>query len=550
MVNEARNILLDKKKRANFDKNGYSRTMSPKSNDDKKNADFFRNAWDEDSELDSDSDEENDNDGNNHDNDSSPPDAYIKKVYAKATLWVKDILVKGQTFNQNPTGKKPIQWTESVEFQTLQKNLKTSNDAIKAHNKEIKVDQYRHCINITPHLSNRGMADRWIKDWEDHHTDELALRWIIFYYKEINKHNKAQGYPLEWNFRKFNEHEPRRKNNEEAKQTKKGQKNQKKQEAENEEPEDQEEDQEAENNESKNQEEDEEEGQEPENKESESQEMKPVLPGYTLSGERIVGKLPRKVYSSYEDSYIISDCKFFVETELQNLHGQTISDIELRTDADIGFEAARKYLADISEDEQISLLEIFKHEKGKYKRSFEGITGVTAREFETPSFRRLPPTYVRAVFRDESGTYERFITRTTLRMMLGKSSADQVIQQYYAQYDEEVKQPPWPKCLDYKPTQKLIRSRQDDMDLDSEDGDNPANNKIRGSLGQEPKSQDVDKIAALTKTVEKLQQESEQKNRLIQEAIVKAVNDTVTAAMAQLQQQLQGMNVGGNQTSH
>ncbi|KAF7893439.1 uncharacterized protein EAF02_000977 [Botrytis sinoallii] len=83
------------------------------------------------------------------------------------------------------------------------------------------------------------------------------------------------------------------------------------------------------------------------------------------------------------------------------------------------------------------------------------------------------------------------MTRTTLRTILGHKTADQLIQQHYNQYDVAVKEPPWPKFMDWKPAGKAIRrgrsrreQEQSESESESEDNYTPTNKRGRGRVSQ------------------------------------------------------------------
>ncbi|KAF7894679.1 uncharacterized protein EAF01_010129 [Botrytis porri] len=528
LINEASEILSDTEKRAKFDQFGKFDIPKPKkSNSSKKNPDFFKNAWDDDSDLDSDSgDEEEDmNDGDK----SSLPDDFIQNIYAKATPWVEEVLKKGQVFNPNPPGKKSVTWTESEEFRKIHAKQKGYNEEIRAHNESINAAKNIHTFDITrAHLFNRANAEQYIQAWKKDNKDRLALRWIVYYSSAIKKVNKSEGFPLEWNFMRFrgSKNENQGNKGEKAKHDNKGSGK-----SGTKEPENDQEDAES------------------ENQDSEMQDVRPLTAGYTLAGEKIVGKLPRIAYGIYDDSPTIIDCQFFVEVELQNSNNQSVFDIELRNEVDVGFDAAQIYISEIPEEEQVSVLEILKREKGQWKRKFQGITGVTARESETLSFKKLPPTYVRGKFKDESGEKEYFLTRTTLRTIVGKKMADQTIQLYYDQYDKDVKQPPWPKSLDWKPAQKLIRSRQDDSEVESEEEDYNTIKRYRKkgrSHDLQPPDPESTQVQALVNKVEELQQKDEERNRIIMETVNQAIGQAVAEAMLKMEQQFQDMKMGNS----
>ncbi|EDN92166.1 predicted protein [Sclerotinia sclerotiorum 1980 UF-70] len=530
----AQAMLLDPSRRAKFDTEGVY--TAPQAEEDRNNPDFAPNAWDDDSDLDSDSDSDDgdeDEDEGEDEGSQDPPDEYIKSVYAEATTWVQQVLKKGQTFNRNPTGEKEIQFSESKEFEDIKTKQKEFNEKIKAHNESKKVEKTRHTFDITTvHLSNSEMAKKYVEIWTKNKSDLPAFEFIVYYSNNIKRVNKEEGYPLEWNFYSFKDPAPSNIPNESVKDQDQSKKKGKSSGA----------GKDAGTNGSSG------------SQGSQSQEIKPLKPGFTTDGEKIVGKLPKTVYSGYTDTSIITECKFFVEVYLQNQKNQSIFDIELRTEADIGFEAARSYLYDLPEEEQVELLEISKNKKGEYRRKFQVITGVTAQEYGTLSYKRLPPTYVRGKFKDGRATKEYFMTRTTLRTILGHDTADQLIQQHYNQYDIEVKEPPWPKCMDWKPTRKAIRGgrslrEQEQSDSESEENHTSKINKGRNRIAR---SETPNEIETLTQTVEKLKQDSQQndeeRNRLMTETVSKEVAKAVAQMMMQIQQEFQIMSIK-NQTS-
>ncbi|CAD6446255.1 1c046ada-0b87-407a-a382-ba992f0ebb5a [Sclerotinia trifoliorum] len=531
-INNAREVLLDPSRTTKFDTEGVY--TAPQAEEDRNNPDFAPNAWDDDSDLDSDSDSDSDDGDEDEDEGSQdPPDEYIKSVYAEATTWVQQVLKKGQNFNRNPTGEKEIQFSESKEFEDIKTKQKEFHEKIKAHNESKKVEKTRHTFDITTvYLSNSEMAKKYVEIWTKNKSNLPTFEFIVYYSNNIKRVNKEEGYPLEWNFYSFKDPAPSDIPNESVKDQDQSNKKGKSSGAGND----------AGTNGSSG------------SQGSQSQEIKPLKSGFTTDGEKIVGKLPKTVYSSYTDTSIITECKFFVEVYLQNRKNQSIFDIELRTEADIGFKAARSYLYDLPEEEQVELLEIYKNEKGRYRRQFQGITGVTAQEYETLSDKRLPPTYVRGKFKDGRATKEYFMTRTTLRTILGHQTADQLIQQHYNQYDIEVKEPPWPKCMDWKPTRKAIRGgrslrEQEQSDSESEENHTPKINKGRNRIAR---SETPNEIETLTQTVEKLKQDSQQndeeRNRLMTETVSKEVAKAVAQMMMQIQQEFQIMSIK-NQTS-
>ncbi|KAK6592208.1 hypothetical protein H4I96_12068 [Botrytis cinerea] len=341
-------------------------------------------------------------------------------------------------------------------------------------------------------------ANPYIEKWKKDHSDRNALEWIVYFSKNIQRLNKEKGYPLEWNFKSFEDQDPSDKFRDTQDQPEK------------ESGLNEAEDDASTNGSSASQ-------------DSQSQEIKPLKPGFTPDGEKIVGKLSKTVYSGYSDLSIITECKFFVEVHLKNRRNQSIYDIELRTEADIGFEAARSYVNDIPKEEQAELVDIPKNQRGQYKQQFQGITGATAQEFETISNKKLPPTYVRGKFKDGAVIKEHFMTRTTLRAILGQKTADQLIQQHYNQYDVTVKEPPWPKFMDWKPARKAIRSgrsRREQEQSESESESEYSYTPNKRGRGRVPRSE--------------LQRNSSQNAGEMNLSLEETVSKEVTKAMAQM----------------
>ncbi|KAJ8058415.1 hypothetical protein OCU04_012604 [Sclerotinia nivalis] len=514
-VNHAREVLLDPTQKARFDTEGFYELPRPQ--EDTTNPDFHPNAWEDDLDLDSDSDSDSDSDNEDDDSSQGRPDEYIKEVYAEATPWVQKVLINGGIFDRNQSGKKDIQWTESREFNDIKTKQEEFNQKIKAYNESKKVKKTQYTFDITTtHLFYSIQANPYMEKWKKDHSDRDALEWIVYFSKNLQRFNKEKGYPLEWNFKSFKDQDPPDKFHDTQDQ-----------------PEKEGGPGDAENDASTN-------GSSA-SQDSQSQEIKPLKPGFTPDGEKIVGKLPKIVYSGYSNSSIITECKFFVEVHLSNRKNQSISDIELRTEADIGFEAAQSYLNDIPEGEQAELLDIPKNQKGQYKRQFQGITGATAQEFETISGKKLPPTYIRGKFKDGAVIKEHFMTRTTLRTILGHKTADQLIQQHYNQYNVAVKEPPWPKFMDWKPARKAIRSgrsrreqEQSESESESEDNYTPINKRGRGRV---PRSE----------LQRNSQQNAGEMNLSLEETVSKEVAKAMAQMMVQIQQEIKNMSVG-NQT--
>ncbi|CCD42632.1 hypothetical protein BofuT4_P074340.1 [Botrytis cinerea T4] len=536
-VNGAREVLLDETKRARFDTEGFYEPPQPQ--EDKTNPDFHPNAWEDDLDLDSDSDDDSEDDSEDDDTSQRRPDEYIKKVYAQATPWVQEVLKNGGTFDRNQSGKKNIKWTESREFNDIKTKQEELNQKIMVYNESKKVKKTQHTFDITTaHLFNSMQANPYIEKWKKDHFDRNALEWIVYFSRNIHRLNKEKGYPLEWNFKSFEDQDPSDKSRDTQDQPEKegGLSDA--------------EDDASTNGSSASQ-------------DSQSQEIKPLKPGFTPDGEKIVGKLPKIVYSGYSDLSIITECKFFVEVHLSNRKNKSISDIELRTEADIGFEAAQSYLNDIPEEEQAELIDIPKKQKGQYKRQFQGITGATAQEFKTRSNKKLPPTYIRGKFKDGAVIKEHFMTRTTLRTILGQKTADQLIQQHYNQYDVAVKEPPWPKFMDWQPARKAIRSgrsrreqEQSESESESEDNYTPINKRGRGRAPRsESESEEnytpINKRGRGRAPRSELQQNSQQNtgetNLSLEETVSKEVAKAMAQMMVQIQQEMKNMSVG-NQT--
>ncbi|TGO07225.1 hypothetical protein BTUL_0306g00020 [Botrytis tulipae] len=509
-VNHAREVLLDGTKRTRFDTEGFYEPPQPQ--EDKANPDFHPNAWEDDLDLDSDSEDDSEDDSGDDDTSQGRPDEYIKKVYAEATPWVQKVLINGGTFDRNQSGKKDIKWTESREFNDIKTKQEEFNQKIMVYNKSKKVQKNQHTFDITTtHLFNSMQAKPYVEKWKKDHSDRSALEWIVYFSKNIQRLNKEKGFPLDWNFKSFKDQDPSEKFRDTQDQ-----------------PEEEGGPSDAEDDASTN-------GSST-SQDSQSQEIKPLKPGFTPDGEKIVGKLPKIVYSGYSDSSVITGCKFFVEVHLSNRKNQSISDIELRTEADIGFEAAQSYLNDIPEEEQAELLYIPQKKKGQYKRQFQGITGATAQEFKTTSHERFPPTYIRGKFKDGAVVKEYFMNRTNLRTILGPTIADQLIQKHYDQYDSTVKEPPWPESMDCKPARKAIRSgrsrreqEQSESDSGSENNYTPINKRGRGRVPQSELQRNS-------------QQNAEEMNRSLEEKV-----SAMAQMMVQMQQDIKNMSLG-NQT--
>lgn len=106
---------------------------------------------------------------------------------------------------------------------------------------------------------------------------------------------------------------------------------------------------------------------------------------------------------------------------------------ELRSGAEIGFHIAESYLS-LDEKSKIHLGEADSHYGRKDTSQYQGIFGVASKPMQTMTVGgspRLPTAWVLAGFGDSIAPAMVWLTRTTLRKICGKASADEDIRNWY-----------------------------------------------------------------------------------------------------------------------